>query len=491
MIPTEHPFHLPALSERRHSADIEMPPTGGGQTPELTPELIVLQIRSLIHARREHLIERPVMEIVEVIDHIAGRFLTPSDELRKSAIDGVVGSSGLSAAMANRVLDGMAVDWLAEPLRRTLLTEFGEPEVLDGFVLEAAPDGSAGRMIRAYGPELTLHVFSGNVPGVAVTSLIRALLVKSASFGKTGSGEPNLAPLFARAVAEADGDLGRCLAVAGWPGGDEALESPLLARADAVIVYGGDHTVEAIRNRIPARTHFHAYPHRFSLGVATREALTAESARRIAADAAEAAAMFDQQGCTSPHVFYMEEGGEVTPGEWAEMLAAEMQEVERRLPRGRIEPGESAAILQARGETEIAQLAGLGHRLHMAATGTEWTVIFDPDPGFIPSCLNRTVRVKPIASADEVPGLLAPLGSALQTVGIEATMERRRPLAARLGEIGATRITSISRMPWPPATWHHDGRPPLSSLVRWCDLEDDGSAASDGTPLAPRAPHDQ
>ncbi len=482
------PFHLPALARDSGSADTTR--DDGASALDLAPDCIERQIDSLLEARREHLARRPVAEIVDVVDRVARRFLAPDDPLREAAVRGIVEGNGLSEPMARRVLDGMAADWRAEPLRRTLVSDFGDPSALDRFVSDRRGEGQPARMVRAYGPDLTFHVFSGNVPGVSVTSLIRALLVKSASFGKTAAGEPTLAPLFARALAEEDVGLGMCMAVAGWPGGDETLETPLLARASAVVVYGSDATVEAIRRRIPARTDFHAYPHRFSVGIVLREGASRELAAGHAAEAAEATATFDQQGCTSPHVFYIEKGGDVSPREWAKLLADAMEDIEGRLPRGRLGPAESAAILQARGEAEIAQLAGHGHELHSAPHGTEWTVVYDPQPTFVPSCLNRTVRVKPLASADEVLWLLEPLGSALQTVGVAGAADRRQQLAERLGEIGATRVTSLARMPWPPPTWHHDGRPPLASLVRWCDLEDDSEADMDGTPLAPRGPYD-
>ena len=33
------------------------------------------------------------------------------------------------------------------------------------------------------------------------------------------------------------------------------------------------------------------------------------------------------------------------------------------------------------------------------------------------------------------------------------------------------RITTLDRIPWPPAHAHHDGAPPLRELLRWTDRE--------------------
>ncbi len=304
-----------------------------------------------------------------------------------------------------------------------------------------------------------------------MTSLIRALLVKSASLGKTAGSEPVLAALFASALTEADPGLGACVAVTHWRGGDRVLEDAALARSSAVVVYGGTATVRSLRERTPDGAVFLGYRHRVSFGVVAREALGADAAVESARDAAMAVAMFDQHGCVSPHLCYVEEDGETAPAGWTAMLADSLEALEVTLPRGVVTPGESAAILQARAAAEFGQLAGDGRGLHASANGTAWTVVFDPSPAFAPSCLNRVVAVKPFTSFEELTKLVEPVGPILQTVGFAGSSERRDILAARLGALGASRITTFRDMPWPRSDWHHDGRPPLADLVRWCDIE--------------------
>ncbi|HET7460616.1 MAG TPA: acyl-CoA reductase [Longimicrobium sp.] len=458
-------FHLPGLSQ--------VPTTtwafGTGEgafelrVPSLTPALLREQVRALGHARERALADRPAAEIVGVIDRVAARLLDPADALRVTAERALPAITRYSPPMIRRVLDRMAADWRAERLRDLLSAELGDAGALDGWV--PAPHGR-GR-VMALGPRLATHVFSGNVPGVAVTSLVRALLARSASLGKTAAGEPLLPALFARGIAEEDAELGACLAVTYWAGGDRDLERAALEHADAVIVYGGRGAVEAIRALTPTGARFLAYGPRLSFGVVGRTRLAPGAAAEVARAAALDASTFDQQGCVSPHVFYVEEGGEVGPREWATLLAREMEAVERELPRGTLAPGEASAIRQLRGEAEFAA----GVELHASASGTAWTVIHDPDPAFEASCLNRVVRVKPVASLADVPALVAEYGEVLQTVGIAAEGGEAAELAAGLGRLGASRICPIGAMAWPPPWWHHDGMPPLRALLRWCDWE--------------------
>jgi hypothetical protein len=462
-------YHLPGIAHpptspwtnREGTEPIEL------RIPRLTTDDIGVQAEALLDARERVLATRPVAEIVAVIDRVAARLLDRGDELRRGADEALPAITGASSPMTALVLDRMAADWRAPALLGLLRAEFGDPAALDGFV--ARGDGS-GRA-RAYGPPLATHIFSGNIPGIAVTSMIRSLLVKSAVLGKTAAGDQVLPVLFARGVADADPALGECLAVAYWPGDDQALTAAALERAGAVVVYGGQEAVASVRDHAPAGARFIAYGHRVSFGLVAREALNASAAPALAAAAALDVATFDQQGCVSPHLFFAEEGGEVSPVEWAAMIASEMASLESELPRGALSAGETAAIHQLRGEAELAGIAGAGVILHASVPGTSWTVIVDPEPGFEPSCLNRVVRIKPVAGLAEGIARAEPVARFLQTVGIAAPPDRASALADQLGALGASRICPIGEMSWPPPTWHHDGHPPLLEMVRWCDWE--------------------
>jgi hypothetical protein len=463
-------FHLPGLEED----DVlrwDVREYDGGRvrlrTPALKPAALERLLARMAAARDRALAPLPVAEIVRAIDAAAARFAEPSDPLRRLAEEALPPITGYSPAMIRLVLDRMAPDWSAGALWSLLRSELGDPALLDTF--RPLP-GAPGSRARAYGPRVAFHIFAGNVPGVAVTSLVRSLLVKAATLGKTASGEPLLAALFARALAELSPALGECLAVTYWPGGEAALEAVALGTADTVVVYGGPDVVQAIRERILPGRRLVEHGPRFSLALVARDALTAAEAPTTAAHLARATATFDQQGCVSPHAAYVERGGEVTPEAFAELLARAMAHVEEELPRGRLSAAEATAIQQLRGAAEFRGFAGGETRL-FASAGTEYTVIYDAEPTFAASCLNRVLRVIPLDRLDDVASHIEPFGEFLQTVGVAAGEERRAELAARLGAAGASRITTLERIPWPPPTWHHDGQEPLRELLRWVDLE--------------------
>ena len=431
-----------------------------GRTVIRTPKLAANDIATICARLKDAgavLRDMPVSRIVAAID--AAATLLAESPLRAEALRMIPLTTGLSPEMATLVFERMVEDWKTPALLGLIQSELGSLGALNGFVARS----ETATRTHAVGPDLCFHVFSGNVPGVAVTSLIRALLVKSPSLCKSALREPALAVLFLRALETVDPVIAGAAAVAYWPGGTRELEQAAAHQADAVVVYGGGTAVNELRALTPLHTRFIEHGPRFSIGVVNKSIHDAR-------DIATAVATFDQQGCVSPHIIYVL-GSAMAAREVARATAHELEQVEARLPRGRIEPGESAAIHSLRAQYEFRTIAGAGTEVYQSAA-TEWTVVVDPEPGFQPSCLNRFVLVKPIASLDALITELKPHAKLLQSVGISGFDDAEAAeLGIRLGRLGAVRIAPFSTLPWPPPWWHHDGRGPLLELIRWVDLD--------------------
>ncbi len=462
-------WHLPGLDD----ADIQGWDTtefdGGRVTlrfPVLRSSALTRLADRLAHARTATLAHRSTADIIQSIDAAAARLAHAADPLRCLALEVLPAITGYSAPMLELVLDRAVEDWRAPALEALIRSELPHPEALDRFVyLE-----QLGTAVRAYGPRLAFHSFSGNVPGVAVTSIVRSLLVKAATLGKTASGEPLLPVLFARALAETSPQLGHCLAVTYWRGGSE-LDAEAARTAETVIAYGGRGALVSIASRVPPGVRLVEHGPRIAFGLIGRYALEDEpTALATANEAAHATAIFDQHGCISPHLLYVEDGARISPQQFARFLADAFDRLATTLPRGAITPAEATAIHDARASAEFRAIAGENVELH-TSHDTAWTVIFDHRPRFEPSCLNRLLLVKPVSRLEDAILLISPFRSLLQTVAIAGAGPVLTELAAALGAIGVTRITSFGAMPWPPSTWHHDGRGPLTELLRWVDLE--------------------
>jgi len=434
--------------------------------PAATPEWI-RRVEEALAEARTGLMERRASEVAAILGRVGERFLDEGDPLRAAALELLPATSGLSVPMAAAVLDGMAADWTAERLQALLDAEMDGGAVLDGFL-----PGRKGerRRVRAVGPRLCAQVVSGSVPGVGATAVLRSLLVKGPTLLKPGRGDEVLPVLLVRALREEDPELADAAAVVYWPGGSEALEREALRGADVVTAYGDNEAVESLRGCSPVTARFVAYHHRLSLGIVGRAALVPRRVERVAAEVAGSLAFFDQRGCVSPQVIYVVEGGEIEPRGFAARLADALAALETRLPGGELDAREASTLHQLRGTAEMLAASGSGVEIRHGGDAS-WTVIFDPAPAFAPACVGRVVRVKPVADAARVPGLVAPFAAHLQTVGVAGLGAHTESVAEALARTGVTRVAAFTDVPFPSPWWHHDGSGPLSALVRWADLE--------------------
>jgi hypothetical protein len=424
----------------------------------------VKRLAEMLRLGRRSLGARPARAIAATLGRVGARFLDPGDPLRARALDLLPATSGLSPQMAAAVLDGMASDWTEARFLALLEVEFRDGGVLDGFVQVGS------RHVRAVGPDLCVQIVSGAVPGVGANALFRSLLVKGPTLLKPGRGDVVLPVLVAEAIREEDPVLGDAVAVVYFPGGSEVLEDAALASADVITCYGGDEAVRSVRARAPITARFMAYHHRISFGVVGRDALGADHIHQTASEVAGAVAFFDQRGCVSPHVVYVEEGGPITPQDFAREVARALEVLEEHLPGGVLDAAEASARHQARGNAELMAASGSGVELHHGGAAG-WVVIFDPASAFSPSCVGRVVRVKPLSDVLHTPGLVAPFASHLQSAGVAGCGDRLLRLAEELAHVGVSRVSSFGALPFPPPEWHHDGQGPLRALVGWVDLE--------------------
>jgi hypothetical protein len=430
--------------------------------PVVTPALVDAAWASLRHAATG-LRQRPVSSIVEALAAVGQRF-SPTGADRAVAEQVLTAATGYSRPMI-----ALALDWVSRllsgpALSGLLVRELGDPGLLDGL----RPRHGATGLSRAYGPGLTALVFSGNVPGVPALSLASALLLKSPCLAKAAHDEPVFPALFAQALAKVDADLGRAVVALNWRGGDDDIEAALLRGAHALVVYGSDSTLDSLRRRTPSSTMFIGYGHKLSFAVVGREAQAADRIATTARLAARDVSMFDQQGCLSPHLIYVEGDCDAALA-FAQVLSGELARFEAEVPRGRLSAGEAAAIQRLRGTYELRSIVEPGVTVQASAGSTAWTVLTDPDPRFEASCLNRTVRVKPLADLADLSVHVQDIRHWLQSVGVALPADRLALLAATLGALGVTRICPLGSMAEPSADWHHDGRANLLDLVRWLD----------------------
>jgi hypothetical protein len=433
----------------------------------LSPAMIFEACQTLKRNRERYLANRPVQSLANFFTTLAENWLRPEFPFRKFALENAA-ATGFTRPTLERGFDNFFKQLTRENFRALLIQEFGN--ALDATSGAVPENAVTQRLWR--GPEFQVHISAGNIPNPALTSIIFGVLTRSAQFLKCASGSAFLPRLFAHSIYDADPKLGACLEIAEWRGGNVELENALFAEADCVTATGNDETLDEIRKRLPLRIRFLGYGHRVSFGFVAGEVLSGRRAEKIISAAADDIVAWNQLGCLSPHVIYVQPGGEISPDRFAQLLADELERRETQEPRGEISTEQSAAIASRRAIYETRAAHSPEATQHWCSRdSTAWTVVFEADPRFQMSCLNRFIYIKPVAdlkalleSADAVRGKVS-------TVGIAAPEETMLALAAQLAHWGVTRICPLGQMQNPPLTWRHDGRPPLADLTFWTDVE--------------------
>lgn len=335
--------------------------------------------------------------------------------------------------------------------------ELGHAERLDRF----CPNGASWS--RALPRSPLLHIISGNTPHAGLQSLIRGLLVGAHNRCKIPhDGLPELYALRDRLPAALQGKIEIA----------QELPDQWINEAETLIVFGSDRTLAHFRERLAPPQTIVEHGHKISFGVIFPGVA---SLRDLAIAAARDASLYDQQGCLSPHLFYLPES---MIAEFGPLLAEEMARFEATTPRGTLSPEEARDLMAARDEARFRAALDPRVRLWQSAEGTAWTVIAESSPRFIPSPLNRLIRLIPLPDDRFLASLAescAPYRSYFSTIGAAPCGAEQ---AEGLLPLGGSRITPIGGMQFPGPHWHHDGSPVLLPLVRWIDWEPSPSGAT-------------
>lgn len=376
----------------------------------------------------------------------------------------------LEAALIN------AVQHLADPVSeigRTLREELLATESLSASMTEwglrtTAETITHGAFNRVYpsvvGSEPTSAscvavVLSGNVFTASIRALCIPLALRSPVLAKASARDDLVPRAFARALNAVDSEVGAALEVLSFPRASQDLEDALINQADTVIAFGSDATMQALRARTPANVSFVAHGHGIGVGVITADALRSDDAADAAARAFSLdIAAYDQLGCLSPHVLFVETGGAISPRELAVRLGHALRERERELPRGKLSMDAGAAQLQWR---SLAVTRG------ELFEGDGWSVSYEGTSALRISPGYRNLAVLDCASIGDLAAALGPLGAHLKVIGVAGHDSSLEWLAHRFKSPCVPRIVRAGSMQTPRFEEVWDAMLPWEGIIKW------------------------
>jgi len=187
--------------------------------------------------------------------------------------------------------------------------------------------------------------------------------------------------------------------------------------------------------------------------------------QRVALDVA----LYDQQGCLSPHQFFVEKGGKISPEQFSNELIQALKEMEETFPPHTLSIDEKVQHRSFLSRYEYHPEV----KMFQTPSGRS-TVIWTSEMRLHISCLNRVVFVVPFSDMSQVLTALEGYVGKISTVSVAMTRKQLKTWIEPLHRLGVSRICPVGRMQLPSPVWHHDNRPSLSDFLLWTDWEDEG-----------------
>lgn len=364
---------------------------------------------------------------------------TPLGQLARDTLPSETGSSDAMVAWALRAT--------LDTVRRDTLVRLAQ-EAAETFEVVGG---------RADPISLLSLVLAGNVFTASVRGIVVPLLFGVPVLVKSSSSETRFPNILRDALRQADPELAAAMDVVTFQGGVEAREAAFLEFAEAASVYGTDETVRAIEGRLEQRIPVIAHGHGVSVAYCSTPSLAAESVEDTVSRLALDIAAYDQRGCLSPQLVYVEEAPETSIHDFAARLSAALTALEESLPRGPLPDVVGSAQTQWRGIAEVEGTLVRG-REHALAIDRGDTIRWGP--GY------RNATIVPVRHLDDALDSMATFASHLKCVGTDKWTQPE--LAARFEDSSSWNayVTGVGTMQTPALDAPADGRPIWEGLVR-------------------------
>jgi len=201
-----------------------------------------------------------------------------------------------------------------------------------------------------------------------------------------------------------------------------------LAQADLVIAYGQDETLDTLKKYISSHTTFICHGHAESAAILFKESANRTYLEKLKYDMLS----YDQRGCLSPRMVFVEKGGELSPEMCAKIFAEEiLPPLAQQLPRGGLFDGEAALILHQR------NVYGFRGQVY---SGPDWTVCYAEKQPWPSHALPRFIPFMPFTHSEELIEILDPVKNHLISLGCAGQKEKmdlfQKNFTARISPIG-------------------------------------------------------
>jgi hypothetical protein len=408
-------------------------------------------------------------DIADYLGELGGRLDLDDNPYWREAFEVSCDSSNLSRSVLEAVYRTSPKVFAPDNVREIAETRIGI-RFLEGWSRTQLRDGRAID-VRAVGSR-SAHIIAGNVPVVAVGTLLRCAITRNDAIVKVPSNDPLTMCAIARTMIDMapDHPITKHLTVAYWKGGDETIEEQIYqpAHIEKLVAWGGFASVKHITKYLRPGIDLITLDPKSSTTLIGKEALIdevtmREVARRTAADLGG----WDQEACVNARVMFLESGTDAIGIKLANCFGQYLFEEVQNLPKYtsggpiRFNPALKAELQSIFQQEEFFKV--FTDRKQFERTGAIIVSQFGEQVDFPRLLYGRVGNIVPI---DRIDDAVAFLNSSTQTVGVfpDSLRTRLRDRAALMGgQMFVPVGYAICGSPVAP----QDGIEPERRMCRW------------------------
>lgn len=295
-----------------------------------------------------------------------------------------------------------------------------------------------------------MHIGAGNALGLSAFSVIEGLMTGNINILKLPENEGGISSKILLRLSEIEPRLKPYIYVLDVSSKNHEVICKLIEMANAVVVWGSDEAITAIRQLAPPYLPVIEWGHRLSFAYFTKHENDHKDLEGLARDIC----ITDQLYCSSPQCVFYETENPREIDEFAFRLSRHMQSVGTQYPAASRPIDVQAQITWTHELIRMEEI--LNEKRLITDKEREYGVMIDYNAELKASPLFRNVWVMPI-KRKELLGMLRVHKGHLQTVGLSCSRDELAQLSQVFYAAGITRIAECGYMSVYYSGEPHDG----------------------------------
>ena len=395
-------------------------------------------------------LQKPLLSPSLVIDACHKLSLSLPDE----AILPVLKSLGMEGPQAKTQLEDLRLLFTRETLASRLQIELGEQ--YENPITRTPVGASTEVTEQLYPLGVLLHIAAGNMDGLPVFSIIEGLLSGNINLLKLPSVDGGLSVMILQKLCEIEPALAEYIYVFELSSTDLDSIRFLANLANAVVVWGGDEAIQAIRASTPPNTKIIEWGHKLSFAYVTKSGMTQEKLSGLAHNICATRQLL----CSSCQGIFLDTPRWSDVLEFGQLFLPILEQAATQFP-----PISIGAKAQNTLQLYNQNLENIFIENSCVLQGKQASILLQKDQTLTISLQNNTPWVKRLPN-QQIISKLHPYKEHLQTAALLCGEDEYAALRNKLWRAGVVRITKGFDMSHTYCGAAHDGDYPLRRYTR-------------------------